>query len=426
MVVRKVRVWLSVLLSGFLLVVGFQQIAFGVPAGGRDVTPSDVDKGELLRTGGSSYPRMVRLQHSGLADGRVLASMTTYVDRAGFAVIYESRDDGETFRQIGEIRDPEGADEKGMCCSTLYELPRQVGDMPAGTLLWAGTAGVGGDPEERRSSIRVWRSDDHGRTWSFLSTIVQAPVGPGVWEPEFTVSAQGDLVAFYSDDGDPKHDQKMVQVRSADGRNWTDLRETLKNDKFTVRPGMSGVRQLPDGTYVMVYEVCNYDPVHICTVWMRTSADGWDFGDPSDLGTEIVSETGGQPLGTPTIAWAPGPGPNGRLLLAYQMLGGDNGGWAPGNGRTLMVNDNPSDLARGWREIPSPVQISYNQGSVCRNFSPTVLPTSDGKSVIHIATDFEKYIGGPCEAFHATGPIDATAGTASSHDAKPLDPRPGR
>ncbi len=79
------------------------------------------------------------------------------------------------------------------------------------------------------------------------------------------------------------------------------------------------------------------------------------------------------------------------------MLGGDNGGWAPGNGRTLMVNDNPSDLARGWREIPSPVQVSYNQGSVCPNFSPTVLPTSDGKPVIHITTDFEKYIGGPCE-----------------------------
>ncbi|MGP4018146.1 sialidase family protein [Saccharopolyspora sp. 5N708] len=408
-----------------LLLVGFQQFASGVPVSGPDPTPSDVDQGELMRIGGSSYPRLVRLQHSGAANGRVLASMTTYVDRAGFAVIYESRDDGATFQPISEIRDPEGADEKGMCCSTLYELPQQIGDMPAGTLLWAGTAGVGADPEQRHSSIRVWRSDDQGRTWSFLSTIVQAPVGPGVWEPEFTVSAQGELVAFYSDDGDPQHDQKMVQVRSSDGRNWTDLRETLKNDEFTVRPGMSGVRKLPDGTYVMVYELCNYDPVHICTVWMRTSPDGWDFGDPYDLGTEILSDTGGQPLGTPTIAWAPGPGPNGRLLLAYQMLAGDNGGWAPGNGRTLMVNDDPSNLAEGWREIPSPVQISYNQGSVCRNFSPTLLPTLDGQSVIHVTTDFEKYIGGPCEAYYATGPIDPST-TATSHDVQPMDPRPGR
>ncbi|GGI74980.1 hypothetical protein GCM10011581_09970 [Saccharopolyspora subtropica] len=424
MVLRKARAWLLALLSVSALVASQQSVA-GNPAPPPDIGTSDVEKGELLRTGGSSYPRMVRLQHSGAANGRIMASMTTYADRAGFAVIYESRDDGATFQQVGEIRDPEGADEKGMCCSTLYELPQRIGDMPAGTLLWAGTAGVGADAAERRSSIRVWRSDDQGRTWSFVSTIVQAPVGPGVWEPEFTVSKQGDLVAFYSDDGDPQHDQKIVQVRSKDGLTWTDLRDTVKNDDFYVRPGMPGVRQLPDGTYVMVYEVCNYDPVHICTVWMRTSPDGWDFGDPYDLGTEILSETGGQPLGTPTIAWAPGPGPNGRLLLAYQMLANDNGGWAPGNGRTLMVNDNPSDLARGWREFPSPVQISYNQGSVCRNFSPTMLPTRDGRSVVHITTDFEKYIGGPCEAFYATGQIDAGT-AATTHDVRPMDPRPGR
>lgn len=418
MLLRKLRAAFLVPLS-VLSLVGSQHVATG------DAVPSDVDRGELLRVGGSSYPRLVRLQHSGEANGRVLVSMTTYADQTGFAVVYESRDDGATFQPLAEIRDPEGANEKGMCCSTLYELPQRVGDMPAGTLLWAGTAGVGDDAEVRRSSIRLWRSNDHGRTWKFLSTIVRAPQGPGVWEPEFTVSEQGDLVVFYSDDGDPEHDQKLVQVRSRDGRTWTDLRDTVKNDEFTVRPGMAGVRTLPDGTYVMVYEVCNYDPVHICTIWMRTSQDGWDFGDPYDLGTEILSETGGQPLGTPTIAWAPGPGPNGRLLLAYQMLANDNGGWAPGNGRTLMVNDDPSDLAHGWREIPAPVQISYNQGSVCRNFSPTLLPTRDGKSVIHVTTDFEKYIGGPCEAYHATGPIDG-AGTSAPPEVHPVDPRPGR
>ncbi|WP_263248894.1 sialidase family protein [Saccharopolyspora rosea] len=420
MVVRKVRACLVALLV--MVVAAGTAGADAAPPG---AGAADVDKGRMVRQGGSSYPRLVRLQHSGAADGRVLASMTTYVNDAGFAVIYESTDDGASFHPLGEIHDPEGQNKKGMCCSTLYELPRQVGDMPAGTLLWAGTAGVGADPDQRRSSIRVWRSDDHGRTWNFLSTIVQAPVGPGVWEPEFTVSERGDLVAFYSDDGDPKHDQKLVQVRSRDGRNWTDLRETVKNDKFRVRPGMSGVRWLPDGTYVMVYEVCNYDPVHICTVWMRTSRDGWDFGNPYDLGTEIVSDTGGQPLGTPTIAWAPGPGRNGRLLLAYQMLANHDGGWAPGNGRTLMVNDDPRNLAHGWREIPSPVQIKYNEGSVCRNFSPTTLPTRDGRSVIHMTTDFEYYVGGPCEAWFGTGPIDGGSASAA-HPAQPVDPRPGR
>ncbi|WP_433869668.1 sialidase family protein [Saccharopolyspora sp. CA-218241] len=377
---------------------------------------ADVEKGELLRVGGSSYPRLVRLEHSGAADGRVLASMTTYADRTGFAVIHESRDDGATFRQIGEIRDPAGEDERGMCCSTLYELPRRVGDMPAGTLLWAGTAGIGADAEQRRSSIRVWRSDDHGRTWSFLSTVVEAPVGPGVWEPEFTVTEDGDLAVFYSDDGDPAHDQKLVQSRSSDGIRWSAPRETVTHPDFAVRPGMAGVRRLPDGTYVMVYEFCNYDPVHVCTVWTRTSEDGWDFGPPGALGTEVVSETGTQPLGTPTISTTP----DGGLLLGYQMLAHDRGGLAPGNGRTLLHDPDPSTPG-GWREIPAPVRISYNQGGTCRNFSPTTLPTADGESVIHVTTDFEHYIGGPCEAFVGVGPIGGADAAGPGVPPHPLD-----
>ena len=420
---RKVRACLATVLSAVMLMSAHQVASGAEPPTTEDARPTDVEKGELFRQGGSSYPRLVRLQHSGLANGRVLASMTTYVDNAGVAVFYESWDDGASFEKVGEIRDPAGEQGRGMCCSTLYELPRQVGDMPAGTLLWAGTAGIGDDEEGRRSSIRLWRSDDHGRSWEYMSDIASAPVGPGIWEPEFTVSEQGELIAFYSDDMGSEHDQKLVQVRSRDGINWTDSQDTVKNDQFTVRPGMSGVRKLPDGTHVMVYEVCNYDPDHICTVWMRTSRDGWDWGDPYDLGTEIVSDSGSQPLGTPTIAWAPGDGPNGRLLLAYQMLGNDNGGFAPGNGKTLMVNDDPSDLSSGWREFPASVQISYNKGSMCRNFSPSVLPTRDGDSVIHITTDYEKYIGGPCEAFFGTGPIDSNADAAATGSVpQPLTP----
>lgn len=418
----KLRAGAATAMSVLLLTGGYQATSWADEPG---VTPMDVTQGEMFRQGGSSYPRLVRLQHSGLANGRMMASMTTYVDNAGRAVIYESEDDGKSFKQVGEIRDPAGENTKGMCCSTLYELPQQVGDMPAGTLLWAGTAGVGADEDTRTSSIRLWRSDDHGRTWRHQSDVVAMPPGPGVWEPEFTVTADGYLAAFYSDDMDPEHDQKLVQVRSKDGVNWTDRRDMIKNDQFRVRPGMSGVRKLPDGTYVQVYEVCNYDPVHTCTVFMRKSEDGWDWGDPGDMGTEIVSDTGGQPLGTPTITWAPGDGPNGKLIMAYQLLAGDEGGWAPGNGKTLMVNENPSDLSKGWKEIPAPVQIAYNQGNTCRNFSPSVAVTEDGKSLVHVATDYEKYVGGPCEAYFGTGQVDGDSSTMKSNRT-PMDLRPNR
>lgn len=424
---RKIRACLATVMS-VLLMMGLQQASAGAqqPDAG-DANPSDVSRGELLRQGGSSYPRLVRLQHNGEANGRILASMTTFKDNHGFAVIHQSTDDGKTWEPLSEIRDPRGENGKGMCCSTLYELPQKVGDMPAGTLLWAGTAGIGDDEDTRKTTMPIWRSNDQGKTWEFLSEMVVAPQGPGIWEPEFAVSPEGELIGYYSDDSDPNHDQKMSQVRSKDGINWTDATDFIKHDKFEVRPGMAGVRVLPDGTYVMTYEVCNLHEVHQCTVNMRTSKDGWNWGDPKDMGIVIKDNEGKFPTHTPTITLAPGPSPNGRIILGYQKLVHPQGGVAPGNGKTLMVNDDPSDLSTGWYKIPSPVQIDYSRGSACRNFSPTMIPTKDGKSIIHAATDYENYIPGICEAFVATGPIDQDqANNAQKQPKLKLDERKGR
>ncbi len=407
------------------LVSALSLVLVTVPTGAADEPPpgaADVDKGKQFREGGSSYPRAIKLRHSGpLTNGKILVSTTTYQNEAGFPVFYESNDDGRSFRQISEIRDPAGENRQGMCCSTLYELPQQVGDMPAGTLLWAGTAGIGLDEEQRQSSIRLWRSDDHGKTWSYVSDIANPPQGPGVWEPEFTVSAQGDLVAFYSDDMDPNHDQKMVQTRSQDGVHWTEPKDTFKDDRFAVRPGMAGVRQLPNGTYLMTFEACNYDDQRLCAVYIKTSQDGWNWGDPREFGTEIKTDTGKYPMHTPTLSWIPGPG-QGKLVLAYQILADESGAPVEGNGRTLLVNDDPTNLESGWREIPSPVQIKHNRGSDCRNFSPTVAPIDGGASVLHLTTDFIDYIGGPCELFYGTGPVDGQPGAEHLLRPQPLDP----
>ena len=338
--------------------------------------------------------------------------MTTFADNAGRAAIYQSSDQGKSFQPLSEIRDSAGENRKGMCCSTLYELPRKVGDMPEGTLLWAGTAGVGAKPEVRQNTIRLWRSDDHGRTWNYLSDVAVSRPGTGVWEPELSVSSEGRLAAFYADESDHAwHDQKIVQVRSDDGRRWSDYRDTVVHWKQSVRPGMPGIRQLPDGTYVMAYEVCNNDPKFLCGVYLRTSRDGWDYGNPIDIGRLVTTVDGKHPTHTPTLEWAPGPGRAGRLLLAYQILSNPDGTPASGDGRTLLVSDVPENdpIGGGWREIPSPVQINFSRGSTCRNFSPTVLASKDGSSLLHIATDYTRYVGGVCEAFYGSGPIDSGA-----------------
>ncbi|MGH3763272.1 sialidase family protein [Actinophytocola sp.] len=351
---------------------------------------------QLIYSGDAYYPRVIRLEHSGAANGRILGSVVSVVDGDGVGIIVESTDGGATFQHVGTVTDPAGADSRGLCCATLFELPRQIGDMPAGTLLWATSAGYNLPNAERRVKQRLWESRDHGRTWTFKSDIATQPNRFNAWEPELSVSADGHLVAFWSDESDkPNHDQKLVQARSTDGVTWTDKRDTVKNADFYVRPGMAGVRQLPDGTYLMVYEVCNLDEP-LCSAYLRTSADGWDYGDPFNLGTGIRTTDGKYPRHTPTVT----VGPSGQLVLASEMLVNADGTHAPGNGRSLLVNDN---LGQGpWREIPAPVPVPDPNNEGCRNFSPSVLASTDGASVLHVATET---VDGACRAFYATGPI---------------------
>src|SRR5690242_12557652 len=188
-------------------------------------TTAAAESRQLLYPDGASYPRVIRLEHSGAANGRVLASVGT-VDGSALGVIMESLDGGETFHQVGSIADPDGADGRGMCCGTLFELPSPVGDMPAGTLLWAGTFGYKVPEADRHTTQRLWTSRDIGRTWTFRSDIATSPNQYNAWEPELSVAADGRLVAHFSDESDkPNHDQKLVRVRSADGITWTDYSE---------------------------------------------------------------------------------------------------------------------------------------------------------------------------------------------------------
>ncbi|MFC7613384.1 hypothetical protein ACFQV2_06980 [Actinokineospora soli] len=135
---------------------------------------------KLLDDVGSSYPRVIRLEHSGAANGTVLATIGTRIDDHAVGLVYRSTDGGETFRKLSTVADPAGVSGQGACCATLYELPRRVGPLAEGTLLWATTAGMDAPKKSRRVKQRLWRSEDHGATWSYLSDIAVSPTtSPG-------------------------------------------------------------------------------------------------------------------------------------------------------------------------------------------------------------------------------------------------------
>lgn len=375
----------------------------------------------LLYPESSFYPRLIRLQHSKDANGTIVASVNT-LEQTG--VFLASTDGGKTFQQRGTIVDPIAADDKArqICCSTLMELPLAVGVFPAGTLLWADTTHYSVLDIYRHIEQRLWASTDHGYTWQYVSSIesvdtVYSLIGygsrlPAAWEPSLSVAADGQLVAFYSDETDSlHHSQKLVQVRSPDAVHWVDQTDTVVSDVGDVRPGMANVIQLPDGTYFMTYEICNSDMVHPCLAYSRRSADGWNYGDPRFFGTQIRTTDGdGYTQHTPYPAWSPGPGPHGTILLSGQLMSDVDGRMTPDTGRTVLAND---ELGNGpWHKVPAPVTISGIGdvtlsgvgGDICKNYSSPLLPSPDGGSVMEAATDLDS--AGVCRSYYATAPLD--------------------
>ncbi|MGH8793869.1 MAG: sialidase family protein, partial [Stackebrandtia sp.] len=336
---RRVAVLVAVLLAGSAIV------GAGVANSEEPPAPEPADDGSaaaeraLLRDGTGLYPRAVRLEHNGDADGRIMAGVVSFVGNGdGIGAIYESTDDGASFTEVGQVADPDAAGGQGLCCATLFELPQQIGDMPAGTLLWAGS--VGADEPDRRMSLRIWRSNDLGRTWSYLSSCADAPNASGLWEPEFSVAADGALVCHYADETNPNHSQKLMHARSTDGVTWTDHSPTVASSLSTDRPGMSVVRKLPNGAYFMSFEICAPDGQFACVAHYRTSADGWDWGDPAYLGIRPETADGKYFKHAPNITWAANPdSPAGAtLFLIGQVFYNADGSPAPENGAAVLTN----------------------------------------------------------------------------------------
>jgi hypothetical protein len=357
----------------------------------------------------SLYPRVVRLTHSpaGTLTRPIVASVTTFLGGLGEEHIFGSAD-GSSFAQIGTITDPDFAG--GLCCGTLYELPSAVGALPAGTLLWAGS--VGGDTPSKPMQVKIFRSVDGGTSWTYLSNCATAAVSRsagGLWEPQFTLAAGGELTCFYSDETVVGFSQLIQTVHSADGLTWSPPTPSVASSVPADRPGMAVVARLPNGRYFMTFELCG--PA-ACAVYAKTSPDGLDWTPASNVGTRIQTSNNQWFEHTPTNAWAPGAGlANGRLFVVGQILI-QNGAVDPNNGQVVFVNDS-IDGTQPWTTLRAPVAISNppTASNVCQNYSSPLLPSANGTSLLELASDFDMMNGTRvCKTYFATGSATVTPG----------------
>lgn len=357
--------------------------------------PGGAENGTRLMEGVALYPRAIRLEHAGAANGTIIASAVTFTGDVGHGAIFSSTDSGRTFQRVGTVSDPGAAE--GLCCSTLYELPRQVGDLPAGTLLWSASVGQQADPETRRMTLPVWASRDQGRTWEHISTAATAPGGKGLWEPEFAVTPDGRLALYVSDENQqPTHSQTIVQTVSSDAVTWSPLENVVAADDPALRPGMPVVRRLPSGTYLMSYEICG--PGQDCRHMTRRSPDGLGWGPENNLGSPVRTADGTHFRHAPTVSWYDDGTGDGRLLAVGQMLYGADGAVLPGNGSTIMTNDAAPESP--WRTAAAPVRIFEPWNNYCPNYSSSLLPMPERGEVLELATGYESE-GGACTTYFA-------------------------
>lgn len=203
---------------------------------------------------GSPAPGVLYARAMQTENGAMYATFEQYTTGAASFSIFESTNEGETWTKVGDVKDTHKG--VGMRWEPhLYELPQAIGNMPAGTLLCAGLV----LPYDRSfCEIDLYKSSDAGRNWTFVSTIAEGKAAyPGndpVWEP-FLMVANNRLICYYSDERDTAHSQKLVHQTTTDGIHWSSAVNDVALSDSRQRPGMAVVTKMPDGNYIMTYEI---------------------------------------------------------------------------------------------------------------------------------------------------------------------------
>ncbi|ELZ85494.1 exo-arabinanase [Haloferax gibbonsii ATCC 33959] len=391
----------------------------GVIAGsGRDDEQTDVE-GTLYSppsdapVPGSLYPRVTRLKHGSGKGGekQLLATFEFYPSMSGgsepYFPVYRSTDGGRTWSKFSEIHDTSGKDWGLRYQPTLFELPHAVGPWPAGTVLAAGNSiPILDDPEDvpegevgelGETSIDLYASTDRGASWEFVSTVVtggKAVPYDGnspVWEPELGLDDDGNLVCYFADErmgSDDDYNQLVAYKASEDGgRSWGDEQFVAAIPDETTRPGMPTVTPLPNGTYMMSYEVIGPDYLY-GEVHVKTSPDGRDWGDPTDAGTLVSTADGRRFINGPYVTWTRAGGKDGTILVSGKQLVDGNRELAEGNGEVVLANSN-LDGSGDWEAVDAPLSFETEGdlgGRAFVGWTTPLLPSRHGDELLQLTS----------------------------------------
>lgn len=339
---------------------------------------------------GTGYASLVRLSHQ--PDVSTNGRLLLVFERNGMSGVplYQSGDDGEHWQFMQNVVDQAHHGDHHWQLRwqpNLTEMSRASGTLKPGTLLLAANATADNDDGRLiAEDLQLYASTDQGHHWSYRGSIVKGGGNPsdkdnkGVWEPDIHILDDGRMVAYYSSEQHKAegYNQLLAHKLSSDGgRSWGREKVDVAIPGGVQRPGMAVVARLPDGRYVMTYE--NIDGPLNGQVFLKSSADGLDFGDPHDHGTPVMTMAGGWPAACPSVQWLPlGEDPSHGILT---VLAERAGGGADEGGRSLWWN---ADNGRGpWWRMPAPAQ--KRTGNIHAGWTQALLVKKDG-SLLHVTS----------------------------------------
>jgi len=264
-----------------------------------------------------TYPRFVEL-----TDGTVIATASLQGSTGlSYFPIFESKDGGAHWEYISDLRDQVNG--WGMSAQpALTQLTEDLGDYEAGTIMAAGNSWSGNN-KTGGTKIDLYASTDGARSWKFVSHIAQG--GPPnttngatpIWEP-YLLPYKGQLVAYYSDQRDPLHGQKLAHQTSSDLKKWGPVVNDVAYEQYIARPGMTVVEYIPPlDQWILVHELpignsssygVNYP------VYYVMAKSPLEFG--KSVGRPIVINGTSAPNASPYVVWSSLGGPNGTIVVS--------------------------------------------------------------------------------------------------------------
>ncbi len=344
------------------------------------------------------YPHAIRLQHSGSANGQILATFErrttnaagtgpgTVTSPARGWVIKRSTDDGATFGDLSLITPAESPGWPYLLQPHLLELEQASGGYPAGTLLMGA---VLADLTLGQTRMQVYRSTDRGVTWAHAGNVIATTSGHRAWEPHLVQLANGTIAVYYAHEGQGHgpYSQTIVHRLSTDGgTTWgaatTDWQFPSLTANLNDRPGMPTVARMGNGSYIMAVESCGFPGEH-CQVRVKTSTDGlvWGTG-PSDLGTRVQATSNHGVSRSPYIAWTPAGGAKGTVMLVTEEVTATPTDQSPaGNTRQTIVTNDQYGVGQ-WSELTAP--LHWTAGGTLSGHRGAILPSVTGNSLLHL------------------------------------------